>query len=76
MKKEIEIKLQISPDKIDLLLNNPFISVLPKESPQRLLKNAYFDSDDWQLQKHKVALRIRNSGQDYIQTLKTRDTSA
>jgi inorganic triphosphatase YgiF len=39
------------------------------------LENAYYDSPDLQLNKEKIALRIRKKGNRYIQTLKTKGQS-
>jgi triphosphatase len=43
--------------------------------PMRALRNTYFDTPDGQLNRQRIALRIRQHGEDYIQTLKTKGTA-
>ena len=79
MATEIELKLRL----IDESLKDPLFMI--KECLQSLgldhefrvydLKNSYFDTPDWQLNKQKIALRVREKAGTYIQTLKTKGQS-
>jgi len=75
MAREIEIKLSIAQENIAGLLECAFFKQLTQKPVIKELTNIYFDTDDWQLQKQKIALRIRCSDGQYIQTLKTSGTS-
>jgi inorganic triphosphatase YgiF len=76
---EIELKLSIvgEHDEDALIQVKNFLTSLYVD--QKLLKykleNAYYDSPDLQLNKEKIALRIRKKGNRYIQTLKTKGQS-
>ncbi|MFT7371655.1 MAG: inorganic triphosphatase YgiF [Oleiphilaceae bacterium] len=79
MATEIELKLSIvgEHDEDALIQVKNFLTSLYVD--QKLLKykleNAYYDSPDLQLNKEKIALRIRKKGNRYIQTLKTKGQS-
>lgn len=79
MVTEIELKLSIvgEHDEDALIQVKNFLTSLYVD--QKLLKykleNAYYDSPDLQLNKEKIALRIRKKGNRYIQTLKTKGQS-
>ncbi|AYG64516.1 inorganic triphosphatase [Rhizobium jaguaris] len=71
--QETELKLELSrAGAAALLKKNPF------ESPATILqqKSIYFDTAKWDLLKRGVSLRIRQSGNERIQTIKTWDGSA
>jgi inorganic triphosphatase YgiF len=76
---EIELKLRI----IDEYFKDPLSKIkeclqaqgLEHEFRAYRLKNSYFDTPDWQLNKQKIALRIREKAGVYIQTLKTKGQS-
>ena len=73
MANEIELKLKvIEKGDITKKLQDifPGISLEPKE-----LINIYFDTRDFKLNQERIALRIRNKGGQYIQTLKTKGVS-
>lgn len=71
MAREQEIKLSVGaaswPEIEDWLEN---IGASPQ--PAKSLQNTYFDTSDCQLNRRKIALRIRHDGERYIQTLKTK----
>ncbi len=75
MNTEIEIKLAIAPSAIHKLLKSRFICSLPTSAVEKILQNTYYDTDDWQLHSQKIALRVRKSDRQYIQTLKTQGSS-
>jgi triphosphatase len=76
MAQEIELKLSLPRSEQHRFAQLPVLAqysrgpVLSKQ-----LLNRYFDTPDLQLNCHAVALRIRRSGEQYIQTLKTRGSS-
>jgi inorganic triphosphatase YgiF len=75
MEHEIEIKLSIAQESIEKLLSCAFFSQIAIAPITKELTNIYFDTDDWRLRAKKIALRIRRSDEQYIQTLKTSGTS-
>lgn len=71
MARERELKLAVGEASIARILEwlkNSGATRLPKER----LCNTYFDTPDGQLNQKRVALRVRQSGRQYIQTLKTK----
>jgi len=72
MAQELEIKLSVAQSDLDRavewLLNQPGT----RESDTLRLGNTYYDTPDGDLNRQKIALRIRQVGDKYIQTLKTR----
>lgn len=75
MKKEIEIKLEITAERVEKLLGCSFFTSLGAKIEQKILKNTYYDTSDWQLNKRRIALRVRDSDGRFIQTLKTKGSS-
>lgn len=76
MAAEIELKLSLSQQSQNSLKQHPLLRSCQRQAPQqRTLYNRYFDTPERALNQHKVALRIRRQGSDYIQTLKTRGNS-
>ncbi len=72
MAMEIELKLTLSPHHVGSLTSQPlFRSDAIKALGTQELKNTYFDTPDQLLTQHKVALRIREKGDQFIQTLKS-----
>lgn len=71
--QETELKLELSNSGAAALLKKKSI-----ESPPTILqqKSIYFDTPKWDLWKRGVSLRIRQSGSERIQTVKTGDGSA
>lgn len=70
MAKEIELKLTIPAQAGALLRQHPVLGQAVSFD-SKVLTNIYFDTQDLQLNKARVALRIRKAGDRYIQTLKT-----
>jgi len=73
---ETEIKLRASRETLAALRQSPLFN----PSRQQLwrtheLNNTYFDTPDFALARARVALRIRQDGQQLIQTLKTKGAS-
>ena len=68
---ELEIKLTLSERAQAQALE--WLLALPEAKPggQKLLVNRYYDTPDAALNRARAALRVRQSGNRYIQTLKT-----
>lgn len=76
MALEVELKLALSPHHVESLKQQPlFRSGEVKELGTQLLKNTYYDTPEHSLSQNRVALRIREKGEQLIQTLKTSGTS-
>ncbi len=76
MIKETEIKLKASAVTIQQLMADAGLSQHLQQGWQvKPLLNLYFDTSDFALANAKVALRIRQDGDEYIQTLKTKGNS-
>lgn len=73
MAHEIELKLALGTDTADLLHSHPLLAGIT--TTRRHLRNTYFDTPDGRLEANAAALRLRDDGQHYIQTLKTRGHS-
>lgn len=71
MAVETELKLRISPNHMARLKRHPLLRTLTSGRPQnRRLYNVYFDTPERYLQQHAMALRLRRSGRQWLQTLK------
>lgn len=76
MALEVELKLTLSPHHVESLKQQPlFRSEQIREINTQQLGNTYFDTPDQHLTQHRVALRIRQKGEQFIQTLKTSGSS-
>jgi triphosphatase len=77
MANEVELKLLIAPDDVErLLYHSVFETVARRELlPQQLL-SVYYDTPELDLKKHRTALRLRRSGNRWIQTVKTEGSVA
>jgi inorganic triphosphatase YgiF len=76
LKQEIEIKLEVAADKLELLTKSQFFKEKIHLMQTLSLENTYFDTQLLALNSKKIALRIRKVGNGYIQTLKTQGSSA
>ena len=74
MSREIELKLEVSPDAADRLLSQPWLACGSTE-PRREL-SVYFDTPDGELRSRGYTLRVRSVDDRYIQTVKSLDTAA
>lgn len=74
---ETEIKLQTTLEGLQALRQSTVVAKLQKDTAwqTKQLNNQYFDTPDCRLAHSAVALRIRQDGQQLIQTLKTRGQS-
>lgn len=69
MAQEIELKLSLDDQDRDRIIRHALFAELPPPNKQ-FLHNQYFDTPDQQLTQNGFALRIRNQGDQLIQTLK------
>lgn len=69
---EVEIKFAIDDDAITQLFQHPLLQQAQKGPVHHRLISSYFDTPGKQLRKLGFALRIRQQGQEFIQTLKGR----
>jgi len=70
---ETELKLQLLPEHIDRFRGS---NVLAESALEELaLDNVYYDTSDHLLQRHGMALRLRQVGGHWLQTLKTQGVS-
>jgi triphosphatase len=69
MSKEIELKLAIAPEHATLLKRHPLLRKV-KSNTQHLV-NTYYDSPDFILKLSGYVLRIRETGNKKVQTIKT-----
>jgi len=67
---ETELKLQLHPTDTDTLLNHPLLQAVANSRVQQQLYNTYYDTPDCLLRQHKVALRVRRKGTQWLQTIK------
>ena len=73
MPREIELKLFL-PDGAEVAL--AVAPLLRKVQQRRVQLDAtYFDTPDWLLQKHGMALRLRRAGRQWVQTLKAAESA-
>jgi inorganic triphosphatase YgiF len=71
MAVETELKLHISPDKLQRLKRHPLLRAHSIERARTLkLYSIYYDTAELALQRHAMALRLRRVGKQWLQTLK------
>jgi inorganic triphosphatase YgiF len=73
--KEREIKLELAPDCLPDLKKIPLIhacKIAPKGTNE---VSVYFDTDKQKLRKHGLLLRVRHSGNRFVQTIKATGNS-
>src|SRR5215470_16304955 len=68
---EIELKLRLPPEQAARVRRSPLLRALTHGRPvTRHLHSVYFDTPDWLLHRHDMALRVRDDGRHRVQTLK------
>ncbi len=69
---ETEVKLKVHPNDLPAVMEALSGMVVVEQQPKvKQLESRYFDTPDRLLAGQKVALRVRKTGDGYIQTLKT-----
>ncbi len=72
MNNEVEFKLQIAESDVWRLLRLPMINAVTlKKFPGRRLQNTYYDTADYRLRERGIAVRLRQIGGKWLQTIKT-----
>jgi hypothetical protein len=66
--QEIELKFQIPPSEVDAV--RAAVASAKASIEPLALQAAYFDTADSRLARHKMALRVRREGADWVQTFK------
>src|SRR3974390_3927414 len=75
--REVELKLEVPSDCLERLRSDPHFRKKLKEPPaEQTLDSVYFDSDDFYLRHHGINLRVRQIGDQHLQTLKIVGPSA
>lgn len=70
---EIELKLALNPRHAAGIRRHPLLNVI---TPQRqALLSIYFDTPEFDLMRRRIALRVRQAGNQWIQTLKAETQS-
>ena len=71
MSIETELKLRIAPEHLIRLKRHPLLKKLSIERVATFnLSNIYYDTSKLDLQRRKMALRLRRIGNKWLQTLK------
>ncbi len=68
--REFELKLALSEEDFERLLVHPKLSGPQIQRSEKLLKSIYYDTPDLRLLDLGVALRVRNDGEGFVQTIK------
>jgi triphosphatase len=69
--KEIEVKLQLPPASISRIKKIPLLRGQKRRPKSATEVSVYFDTDKHKLRKKGVMLRVRRSGDRYVQTIKS-----
>ena len=70
MATEVELKLYCSPDTIACLGTHPLITAGVASGPAKRLENTYYDTPDLALHQERIALRVRTTPTEQLQTVK------
>lgn len=69
---EYELKFEVEPDQVTRLLRAAWLRAMLVGGPsKRHLRAVYYDTPDWDLRRRAASYRVRKSGRQYCQTLKT-----
>ena len=70
MSQEIKLKLSFPHRALGTLRKDPLLLAAPREGRSSLLDNTYYDTPELSLKAHKVAVRTRRIGRQWLQTVK------
>jgi len=74
--REIELKLEGDPEALDSLCDDRAVLAMSKgKTTDHTLRSIYFDTSDFALMSNGFALRVREDGDERIQTLKSSSKS-
>jgi triphosphatase len=73
--KEVEIKLELAPASLPQFKKIPLIRALKAPARRATEVSVYFDTDTHKLRKNGLMLRVRRTGNRYIQTIKATGNS-
>jgi triphosphatase len=68
MTQEIELKLEVEPDSLALVHQDPTLARSQSHSAQQV--TIYYDTPETKLKKHGFTLRVRSAGGKFVQTVK------
>lgn len=68
MTREVELKLEVDPDDIPLLRQDPVLAGTQSHSDNQV--TVYYDTAETSLKKHGFTLRVRSAGKRFVQTVK------
>lgn len=68
LSQEIELKLEVDPDNVPLLFDDPLFARTDTRSIEQL--TIYYDTPETQLKKHGFTLRVRKVDGRFVQTVK------
>jgi inorganic triphosphatase YgiF len=69
--KELELKLELTPEELQRVGAHPALDDLTVGKPvTRVLRSIYFDTADHRLRAHGISLRLRAIGDQWVQTVK------
>jgi triphosphatase len=71
MEKEVELKLELTPDALRQLQESAWLRALPQPAKVQTLVSVYFDTRKHVLRKRNMSLRVRHDEGQKIQTAKT-----
>jgi inorganic triphosphatase YgiF len=74
MGHEVELKLEAAPHRLERLMRQPWLESEDCRSAQQI--SSYYDTPGNELRKRGYSLRIRSTGETYVQTVKSLDTGA
>lgn len=75
MGKETELKLSLPVSSVSALRAHPLLQIAEPVGPVKTLDNTYFDTSDLLLHQQRVALRTRQQGDIWLQTIKCASVS-
>lgn len=71
MAEEIELKLSMAPAQLEKLRRHPFVRMIAQgRAKRKRLVGTYFDTEELLLRDRRMALRLREAGEQRLQTLK------
>jgi inorganic triphosphatase YgiF len=70
--RELELKLALAEREFNRLSAHPKLSGPHIERSEKVLKSTYYDTPDFRLRDLGVTLRVRDDGEGFVQTIKSR----